>query len=533
MALVTGITYPNDGDRIKVANYNTPIQAILAQLNGNLDNTNISGIDGSKVAAGTLPFSALKTDNFSGWVSGQMPLPTTITYNGQRSYSMVFNTVDLSTYLSPGMRLRTTRTVAAPTQSTSLNGTNQYWNNTSPNKMTFTNNFVVGAWVKLSSYSATDMIVVSRFNGTSGWRLNIKTTGQIDFTGFNGGAGNYSQVVSSQSVPLNKWVHIAAQLDMSTFTATNTTSYIMMDGIDVPASVARVGTNPTSLIQAGNLEIGSVNGGTLLFPGKIAQVAIFGAKVTQATMQTYMSQGYTGTETNLVSAWSFNGVATDLFTTTPNNLTAQNAAGYTTDSPFGGQANGTISSTLDYGIIQSVTFSTNTTLVVQVPEGCTIPTSGGIAAVSYTSAKSPFGFPGDKNKWRLTTLLKTNGVVTPSATYGPYLSNGYKLTVPAGSWEVGHQSGSYYASSADTEFALSSSPLTGLTGTPATNVTQLIVRVLATSTSSMVVPGRISVPFPNQASQVYILYTLGATGAASGIDGTQSPGELFAENTLL
>jgi uncharacterized alpha/beta hydrolase family protein len=43
----------------------------------------------------------------------------------------------------------------------------------------------------------------------------------------NGGAGNVSYLTSYQSIPLNKWVHIAAQLDMSAFTATTTTTSYM------------------------------------------------------------------------------------------------------------------------------------------------------------------------------------------------------------------------------------------------------------------------------------------------------------------
>jgi hypothetical protein len=42
--------------------------------------------------------------------------------------------------------------------------------------------------------------------------------------GTNTAGGNYSNVKTYQSLPLNKWVHVAAQLDMSTFTATTTTS---------------------------------------------------------------------------------------------------------------------------------------------------------------------------------------------------------------------------------------------------------------------------------------------------------------------
>lgn len=42
MALVTGVTLPNNGDRIKVENYNDPITKILAQVNGGLDSANIT-----------------------------------------------------------------------------------------------------------------------------------------------------------------------------------------------------------------------------------------------------------------------------------------------------------------------------------------------------------------------------------------------------------------------------------------------------------------------------------------------------------
>jgi hypothetical protein len=166
----------------------------------------------------------------------------------------------------------------------------------------------------------------------------------------------------------------------------------MIDGVDVPVNVSRGGTNPTAIIQAGNLEIGSTNGGAAPFPGKIAQVAVFGAKVTQAQMRTYHSQGYLGTETSLASAYSFNGVATDLNTTTPNDLTAQNSAGYVTDSPFTTQASGIPNGTDDYAITMSVS-ADGLTEVLQVPEGCAIPTSGGVSAISYSGMDSPYGFP--------------------------------------------------------------------------------------------------------------------------------------------
>lgn len=42
MAQVTGVVLPNNGDRIKTENYNDPINKILAQVNGNLDSSNIT-----------------------------------------------------------------------------------------------------------------------------------------------------------------------------------------------------------------------------------------------------------------------------------------------------------------------------------------------------------------------------------------------------------------------------------------------------------------------------------------------------------
>lgn len=364
--------------------------------------------------------------------------PNTVTANGNRSYSLVFNSTDYTGLIQPGTRVRTTRTVAAPTQCTSLNGTNQYFNKTSPAGMTFTDDFVVSAWVRLTSYAA-QAVIVSRYNGTSGWRLNTETTGQVTLAGFNGGSGNYSFVQSYQSIPLNKWVHVTAQLDMSSFTATTTTSYVMIDGVDVPAFVSRAGTNPTALVQAGNLEIGSQNGGTLPFPGKLSQVAIYSAKVTQANVVATISQGLAGTETSLISAYSFNNSINDLNTTNANNLTANGSAVATNaDSPFGGNSFGNISSTLDYGIVQSSTFSTNTTLVVQVPEGCTIPTSGGVTTVSYSGLKAPYGMPVNSNKWIIQMLqfaTRTQGSPVANTWYNIF----NQLYIPIGQWSVGYK----------------------------------------------------------------------------------------------
>lgn len=363
---------------------------------------------------------------------------TTVVPNGNRSYTLTFPGVNYTDRLSPGMRLRTVRSATAPTQSASLNGTNQYFSKTSPAGMTFTDDFVVSAWVKLSSYPSVIAPIVARTNDVSGWELRVDSSGQIRLIGMNASNTNTSYVTTYQSIPLNKWVHITAQLDMSAFTASSTTSYIMLDGVDVPVSIGRTGTNPTSIIQAGNLEVGGRNGGSYVFPGKIAQVAIFNAKVTQATMRGYISQGLSGTEPSLISAYSFNNSITDLNTTNANNLTANGGALATnTDSPFGIQGDGTISTTVDYGVIQKATYlAPDTTVVVQTPEGGTIPTSGGVASVSYSQFKSPYGFPGQKSKWSIVEFLKASSGIGISGYSTKLDLPSVRITAPVGSWRL-------------------------------------------------------------------------------------------------
>lgn len=389
----------------------------------------------------------------SSSLNGFLPLgsvPTTVTANGNRVYTLVFNGIDHTTTMSAGMRGRTQRTVSAGVQCTSLNGTNQYFNKTTPAGMTWTDDMTAGAWVKLNSY--VNATILSRYNGTSGFTLDITALGQVRLIGYNASAANYSLVQSYPSVPLNKWIHIAAQLDMSAFTATTTTSYVMFDGIDVPATVSRAGTNPTALVQAGNLEIGSQNGGLVPFNGKIAQAFIASAKITQANIVTLHSQNLTAaliTTNSIASAYSFSNSITDLNTTTANNLTAQNSAVATNaDSPFGCQADGTVSATLDYFILNKISISGgNTTMIVQVPEGGTIPTSGGVTAVSYSPNEAPYGFPGSKDKWRIEADYAQAISISIGAT-GAWVSGaaGYLLKKPIGKFNVGWQGSLEYSS---------------------------------------------------------------------------------------
>ena len=463
----------------------------------------------------------------AGWepITGTI---TAVTANGNRSYDLTTSD-DNTGLISPGMRLRTTRTVAAPTQCTSLNGTTQYYSKTTPAGMTFTDDFVAGAWVKLSSYQTGT--IISRFNGTSGWAMDMLSNGQIRLVGYNAGAGNYSLINTHQSLPLNKWVHVTAQLDMSAFTATTTTSYVMFDGVDVPSFVGRGGTNPTALVQAGNLEIGTQN--TISFwSGKIAQAFVSSAKITQANIKTLYSQGLTASlisTHSIISAYSFDNAITDLNTTSANNLTANGSAVATNaDSPFGGQADGTISSTLDHAIIQKVTAST---ITVQVAEGCTIPTSGGVSALSYATVKSPYGFPGQEDKWTICTRLRTNNATTSNATYGNFISGGWAIYVPVGAWTVGYDIASYSLSITTTTFNLSPTSLVGVAEGTTENI-QYSHRNGGASTNLAYYSGVRRIQELVTTAKTYVMYSVGATTSA-GVGGAVEHSELIAINAYL
>lgn len=458
-----------------------------------------------------------------GWSPVESP-PDTVVANGNRSYTLTFNSLDLTDTISPGMRVRTTRTVAAPDQCTDLEASSsQYYNKTSPSGMTFTDDFVVSAWVKLSSYAAGT--IASRWDGTSGWILDVTASGQVQMVGFNGGAGNNSYVLSYQSIPLNKWVHVAAQLDMSTFTATTTTSYVMIDGKDVPASVTRSGSNPTALVQAGSFFIGARNSTTpaQFFPGKIAQVAIYSAKVTQATILASMNQGLTGSETSLVSAYSFDNSINDL-SATANDLTAQNSAVATnTDSPFGNEA---ASTTLDYGLVQSVSFSTNTTMVVQVPSGCTIPTTGGITSMAYSVQANPYGWANNATKWDVSMIQRVQTIVAFGGVNDWYVSP-LKITLPIGNWQSFGYQGTFQLTSTVT--GTRHGHITMATSTPTTAVrnqdyTSQIFN--SASAGDALVSLNKTLPYSNTSVEVYFIY--GSIVTSTGTETYQIRGDLGA-----
>lgn len=391
--------------------------------------------DGTAFAVGGIGASAYA----DGWTPILGTTPNTVTYNGNRSYSLVFNSVDLSSTLSVGQRMKLTRTVVAPTKCTDLeSGSSQYYSKASPAGLTFTTTFTCMAWIKLESYGS-DMGIIARRNGdTEGFSFGIDTTGRVVLAGLRI-AGNNKQIVSYNSVPLGRWVHVAAAIDM---TAGDTAAQLIwIDGVSVNRAYTLTGTASALVQGTTDLVVGALkSGGTNPFDGKIAQAAIFSSALTSATVRSYASQGLSGSESTLVSAYSFDNSINDLNTTNANNLTANGSAVATdTDSPF---ANAVSTGLQEYGIITKVAFSTNTTVNVQVPEGCAIPTSGGISNVYYSAARAPYGMPASVDKWMLTTSNKQSASASLASATWSNLGI-LNFTIPIGSWNLAYKTSIY------------------------------------------------------------------------------------------
>lgn len=406
---------PATSDLLTSAPIRQNFQSIQTQLNN---------LDGGAINAASIPVTALA--NTDGWIPSTYGI-SSVTALGNRSYTTTFASSPAA-YLSTGMRVKLTRTVAAPTQCTSLNGTTQFYNKTTATNMAMTDNITVSAWIKLTAYSASVQVIASRANGTTdGWNFYLNPAGQVILSGARAAD---DLVTSAQSVPLGKWIHVAASINSA-----GTAGAVYFDGVLVPSTFTN-NANAGFLTPTADFRIGAGTAGTLFFGGKIAQVAVYNAVISAATILASINQTLVGTETNLVSAYSFNASINDLNGTNANNLTANGSAVATSaDSPY---AQGSTTGLLEYGIVTAVSGATVTT---QVPEGSALPTSGGISAVSYSTQATPYGFPRQKGKWRLMAISKVISTQAAPTVGVLYQTGNLQLGVPTGEWTTGYIAG--------------------------------------------------------------------------------------------
>lgn len=364
----------------------------------------------------------------NGWEVLPYTLQVSSGYNkGNKEFDLVVPNNDLTDELSAGMKLRIGRNITAPTQCADFeSSSSQYGVKTSPSGISFTDDITIEGWLKLESYPASAMTILSRWNGTSGWDLHINSIGQLSLSGFNAGAANESYNIAYQAIELGKWTHFAITLDMSAFSAAS--SPIYLDGVSIPNQVGRTGTNPTALIQAGNLELGSRNGGLLPFDGEMADIRLWNAVRTGTQIRDNMNQQLVGSETNLIFYAKLNGNLNDS-TTNANNLTGSGGLVATTvDNPM---------KNTEYAVVTKVAYSApNTTITVFTGTDHNIPNMT-LTAPYYSTQQTPYGFPVSRSKWRVSTLLLATYTKSVGSVTAWYVTP-VKLSVPVGAWKLGY-----------------------------------------------------------------------------------------------
>lgn len=369
----------------------------------------------------------LVSNNTSGASSDWSTVLTTPTvstgYNkGAREYDITYSGTDLTPTIPIGSRYKVDRTGAVPTQCTDLEkDSSQYASKSSPTGIIFTDDFTCEAWIKLESYTGAEQAIISRFNGSNGFLYSLSIAGQLSIAGFAASARGFS---TYQSIPLNQWVHVASTLDMSAGTATHYINGVLAPSYSTLASA-------TSLIQAGNLQIGATNGASYLFDGQISDVRLWNTVRSATQIRDNMNQQLIGNETNLVGYWKLNGNFNDS-TSNANNMSGVNGAVATSnDNPM---------KSTEYGLVTKVSYSgSNTTITVFTGTDYNIPNIS-LTGSSFSTVRTPSGFPASSGKWRVTIPLLA-GYTKSVGSATTYYVSPCKITVPIGAWKLGYEAG--------------------------------------------------------------------------------------------
>lgn len=337
-----------------------------------------------------------------------------VTNNGNKSFTLTVD-ADLSSTFSPGARFKVTRETTAPTQCADLeSSSSQYANKTSPTALGLTTTATAEAWIKVESYTGSIQYIAATRSGTAAWMIfRLEADGTIGFYGTASSATTDS-IISIQSVPLGRWVHVAASMTI------NTSGQIYINGVAVPGTYTN-GTT-TAFGNTGDLAIGRrPDSATEYLDARVEEVRIWNDIRTQTEIRDNMYQQLTGSEANLVGYWKLDGNFNDS-SPSGNNLTAQNSATATTvDNAF---------HDTEYGIITDVTSST---ITVFTGTDYGIPNMT-LNSPSYSTQRVPYGFNGDRNAWRVEALYIA--AVSQSGAASTWY-NFAQISVPVGKWTRG------------------------------------------------------------------------------------------------
>lgn len=429
--------------------------------------------------------------------------PTIVSTDGQRQTVVLYTGIDLTGVIPVGAKLRVPRTGTTPTQAMQfVSASSQYASKSSPTGITFTDDFTCEAWVYLDSYVAAGTII-SRRSGTNGFQFKLDSTGRLIIGGYNAGVGREGS--SYQSVELARWTHVSASIDMS-----GNTAAIYMDGILVASSMTNVGAGSNTIAQLGDLIIGNYTAGAEYFNGKIANARIWAAIRTAAEIRDNMGKEVPASTTNLVAHFKGNGNFNDS-SSNSNNLTASGGAVATyVGHPY---------SSTEYAIFTKLVYSGGNTTATLFTGPRVIPNET-LGATSYSTVRTPFGFPAEKNKWGVNAVF----YVSMNLNAGSALwqnATGAVLSVPIGlsDLSVKHAPYIWRSSGSPSSIASALSTTTNDTGT-----IQGSSDIQYVSVNSDVIITHEVTDIPFNATSLTPVYAIGQSPSASNLAWHHSSG---------
>jgi len=452
MSPIVTVTLPSDGDTALAENIDNPINAILAVLNGSLDDANIASMNGSKIVAGSLPASALSSSANQGWKPLTSVSATYVQNNGNKEFVVNLN-VDVTQILSAGMKFKVARTVTPPTQcSLFVAGSSQYATKASPAGITFTGPFSCESWLYLNSYTGNRAEIVNRLDGaftSGGWQMELLSTAQVNLQ--YGTGSSFTNFITYQSIPLNRWVHIAGVVT----SVSSKTAVIYINGVAVPTTSSA--SAATTLTQAAiDLRIGAFANtpANSYLDGYLSETRVWAQAQTSGAIQGNMGINCVGTETGLVALFSQNGNFNDL-TSNANNLTATNGAIAT--QTFAALGVTPFNATEMFVVTKVGAYSGGVTpLTVFGGTLFTLPNQT-LSTPQYSTEKTPFGFNSDIHVWKVDTLVYAQQQQS-SPSSASWYNLGTQISISTGAWRAGYEAaiaGQRTGTSVDIQVALS------------------------------------------------------------------------------
>jgi len=320
------------------------------------------------------------------WVNDIATVPT-INSIDKEVFELNFASIDLTSRLSEGMRIKLSQTPGSNTKSLDLeSSSSQYASKTDHSALSITGNITVEAWIKPESLAAGTILSKWYQDGTlKSYGFFTNTTGSLSFS-YSGDGNNESGATSGLIIApedLGTWIHVAVSVVVSTRACSFYKNGVLVGTVTATGTQSAIHDN-SSTFAIGARDIQGTP--DTFFDGKIAEVRLWSTNRTQAQIREKAFSNLVGNETNLNGYWKLNDNYNDT-TSNANNLTSSGSPVFATDVPLR-LTNGT-----KYGfIVENPTFSTNTTVRVFCGKEYGIG-SETISGFMFSSKKYPFGYP--------------------------------------------------------------------------------------------------------------------------------------------